>query len=218
MNRDNWQQKLELQEVEIGINEGFKFLYCPWATLTRAKVAFISLNPGRPPDGADLRCVSDERGNSYEVEKQVTLSPITDQFLSMCSFIGVQPSDVLAGVAVPFRSRSWTDFTPAQKAFGLKIGDEFWSEAFNLAKLELVVVCSAEAAGLVARTVSANYLAEISAGWGSQRIRVYRSPSGMRVVHLPHLSRFRLFGRVESETALRDALHSSSAEAGRLNR
>lgn len=208
MKRETWQQRLESQEKEIGLNEGFKFLYCPWSTLVRAKLAFVSLNPGLPPDGADPRCVSDERGNSYEVERQVTRSPITEQFLLMCNFIDVQPKDVLAGVAVPFRSHSWNDLSAAQRAFGLNVGAEFWAEAFKRGKVERVIVCSTEAATLVARATSADFMKEMPAGWGSQRIRVYRAASGTRIVHLPHLSRFRLFGRRESEEALRQALYS----------
>ncbi len=208
MDRESWQGRLEELEPAIGLTDGFKFLYCPWATLDRARVAFVSLNPGLPPPGADLRCVSDERGCSYEIEQGVTLSPITDQYLSMCRFIGVAPSDVLAGVAFPFRSGRWCDLTSEQMEYGLRVGEEFWSSALTRGKLALVIVCSSEAASLIVRLTSAELLRVTAAGWGSQVIRVFRSASGVRVVHLPHLSRFRLFGRVASEMALKDALIS----------
>lgn len=45
-----------------------------------------------------------------------------------------------------------------------------------------------------------------SAGWGDQTIDVYRSASGVKVVALPHLGRFKLMGRPVSEAAVVAAL------------
>lgn len=82
--REDWDQELRRLESELCFNEGFKPLYCPWSTLETGRVAFLSLNPGRAPDDAEMRVVSDERGNSYEVERETTKSPLTDQFLKLC--------------------------------------------------------------------------------------------------------------------------------------
>jgi hypothetical protein len=59
-----WLEILHSGEASLGFNQGFKILYCPLTTLVTAKVAFLSLNPGPAPEGADLRVVSDERGNN----------------------------------------------------------------------------------------------------------------------------------------------------------
>ena len=39
--------------------------------------------------------MSDERGNSYEVEKEISKSPITPQFLNLCEFLETEPKNVL---------------------------------------------------------------------------------------------------------------------------
>ncbi|SVD71113.1 uncharacterized protein METZ01_LOCUS423967, partial [marine metagenome] len=66
----------EITEAERTFNfqEGYKILYVPWRTINTSGVALISLNPGVPPENADLRVISDERGNSYEKDKYITKS------------------------------------------------------------------------------------------------------------------------------------------------
>ena len=87
MDKNYWQNKLSTLERDYSFHEGYKLLFSPWNTIQKANHAFISLNPGRAPDGADLRVISDERGNSYEVEEFTTKSPLTAQFLKLCSFL-----------------------------------------------------------------------------------------------------------------------------------
>lgn len=65
MDRDGWQQLLTAEETKLQFSQGFKFLYGPWSSRAGLEVAFLSLNPGRAPPFAELRTVSDERGNSY---------------------------------------------------------------------------------------------------------------------------------------------------------
>ena len=79
MDRDFWFDRLTAEERRLDLSGGFKFLYGPWKGLETARIAFLSLNPGQAPVEAELRVVSDERGNSYEVERTTTLSPITEQ-------------------------------------------------------------------------------------------------------------------------------------------
>ena len=88
MDRKQWQDMLVRKERETGLTEGFKFVYGPWSTLFGPEVAFISRMPGPAPDGADLRTVSDERGNSYVVERETTKSPITNSTCGWPSSLG----------------------------------------------------------------------------------------------------------------------------------
>ena len=68
-----------------------------------------------------------------------------------------------------------------------------------------IVVCSREAADLVVQVLGATIEKELDSGWGNIRIRRYRTDRGRVIVRLPHLSRFRLFGRRKSEPYLRVA-------------
>ena len=107
MDREMWTRRLATEERLRGYDQGYKFLYCPWSTLGASGDAFISLNPGgKTPVGADLRTLSDERGNSYYVERATTESPITEQFLKFCDLVGTHYSKMLTGVAMPYRTTS----------------------------------------------------------------------------------------------------------------
>ena len=66
---------LKSAEKKYNFSDGFKLLYCPWDNISSSNIAFISLNPGNAPENAELRMVSDERGNSYEIEMDITKSP-----------------------------------------------------------------------------------------------------------------------------------------------
>ncbi|SFP84005.1 hypothetical protein SAMN04488047_11421 [Tranquillimonas alkanivorans] len=203
MNRDVWDARLEEAERAGGFQQGYKLLYCPWATLEGSDLTFLSLNPGRPPHDAELRVVSDERGNSYEVERSITRSPITDQFLRMCVFLDVAPSRVLTGVVAPFRSDGWASFSPDQKAAALEVGRAFWTEALaSSMRRGPIVVCSDQAARMVTDILGAKHEDVLPAGWGNISIRVFHGSEGQRIVQLPHLSRFKLFGRRQSDPML----------------
>ena len=195
MIRAAWQARLEQEERRLSLSSGFKFVYGPWATLTTARIAFLSLNPGAPPDGADLRTVSDERGNSYVVEQATTRSPITDQYLRLAALLGVDPSAVLAGVVNPFRSASAADLTAQQQAAGLALGEEFWRGPLSRADLQRIVTSGREAGDFVARLLGARLDAEVASGWGTVTLRRLRTHDGRVIVQLPHLSRFKLLSR-----------------------
>lgn len=206
MDRDGWQRHLVEEEARQGFSKGFKFLYGPWETREGAEVAFLSLNPGRAPAMADIRTVSDERGNSYAVEATTGVSPLTQQFLAFAARIGSPPEAILTGVAAPFRTDNWGSTSLAQRQAMLSLGRLFWREPMAGRRLRLVVAISNEAAALAVELTGAKAMSEHPAGWGNLMIRRYQLPNGGSVVHLPHLSRFRLFGREQSGTALDWAL------------
>lgn len=201
--RESWSARLRQAEAAHGFDQGYKLLYCPWRTLGSSDLTFLSLNPGRPPNDAELRVVSDERGNSYEVERLITQSPLTDQFLKMCGFLQVEPARVLTGVVAPFRSAGWDELLRTQREAALDIGRAFWAEALmEPGRRGPIVVCSNQAARLVVDILGAHHKVSFPAGWGNTRVHRFRGEKGQTVVHLPHLSRYRLFGRPLSEDAL----------------
>ena len=201
-----WKQALADEEKRLGLDDGYKFVFGPWDTLNHAEIAFLSLNPGKCPDDFVKRTISDERGNSYEVEQDTTISPITNQFLLLARLLGVAPGEVLTGVAAPFRSHQWSDFSRRQRSESLALGRRFWTVPLKRPDLRLILVCSKEAAKLVVDVTGASFDIETPAGWGNVKLRRYRCGGGKVVVHLPHLSRYRLLGRTLSEAALREIL------------
>ena len=76
MDKQIYQDLIKSVETEYGFTEGYELLSCPWNTIGTTETAFISLNPGKPPDVKELRYVSNEQGNSYEVDRFITKSPI----------------------------------------------------------------------------------------------------------------------------------------------
>ncbi len=206
MDRAEWHERLAAEETRLGLTQGFKMLYGPWATLGGCDTAFLSLNPGRAPDKAAMRTVSDERGNSYEVERLTTVSPLTDQFLRLAELIGRTPLQIMTGVVAPFRSDGFASLAPGQRAAALALGQDFWRGPLSAPGLRLVVAVSREAAEMAVALTGARYDGQVAAGWGDHVLRRFRMPDGGRVVHLPHLSRFRLVGRPASADALAWAL------------
>lgn len=214
MDRETWAARLRETEEVFGFRYGYKLLYCPWRTLQGSDLAFLTLNPGRPPIDADLRVVSDERGNSYEVEQETTRSPITDQFMRMCAFLRVEPRRVLTGVVAPFRSDGWDSLSREQRKAALEIGRDFWSQALTISECAgPIIVCSDQAARVVCEVLHARLEASVPACWGSIRIHRFRGGDGQIIMQLPHLSRFRLFGRASSEAAFAQVLGQGGSAA-----
>ena len=67
MSKHDFEKLITKAESKYNFEQGYKLLYVPWKTLDFAKIAFISLNPGEPPENADLRVISDENLYSKEI-------------------------------------------------------------------------------------------------------------------------------------------------------
>ena len=162
------------------------------------EVAFLSTNPGaRTPDGADLRTVSDERGNSYVIERDTTKSALTAQYLQLCELMRVSPDRVLCGVLAPYRTKEWN---PLRDHQNLAIGRAFWKAAFRVQSSLKVVVCSGKpVADVLIEMLDGKLDRSVAAKWGNTQIRKYHlADSPCSLVALPHLSRFKLLGRTAS--------------------
>ena len=208
MNKIIWTKKLSDTDKRYNFFDGYKLLYCPWETIHEVKIAFISLNPGKPPQNAELREVSDERGNSYWVERKITESPITDQFLKLCDFIEKTPDEILTGAICPFRSMDWDFFmngkvfTDKQKEIGLNLGAEFWKEA--LKNVSTIITVGNETTNSITKITDTKLTREINSGWGNVKLRRYENhEKNISVIHLPHLSTYKLFSRPECREPLK---------------
>jgi len=197
-----WNEKLSHSEKELGFKEGYKFLYSPWKNIHSSNVAFISLNPGAAPKNISMRELSDERGNSYEIEQTITKSPITDQFLTMCDFLNLKPKDILTGVVSPFRSNNWEDLNSSQKSGSLAIGEEFWRHVVARCNIKIFILCSSEPMNVFNNILDLKLEKKLPSGWGNTSLRRYVGINGQKVIQLPHLSRYKLFSRPECEKYL----------------
>jgi uracil-DNA glycosylase len=190
-------------EQENSFKDGFKLLYCPWERLNDARVAFISLNPGRAPVDYETRTIEDTRGNSYIVERDTTKSPLTDQFLKMCEFLGASPSEVLTGAFFPFRSMRWKDLNGAQIEAGVDFARSFWRNALS-DRCELVIAVGRLPAENLVELLGCQLESEIDSQWSNVKLRRYVNSSGKTVVQLPHLSRIKLFSRAACTRPLKE--------------
>ena len=184
-------------EKEYSFSDGFKLLYCPWSNISSSDIAFISLNPGNAPEGAELRMISDERGNSYEIEMGITKSPINEQFMKLCDFLEKKPSDFLTGAAIPFRSSNWDSLNKDQKIAGVEVGINLWKEMLG-SNIKKIIVTGEEACKLILKIKSAEMKLSIPSNWSNTKLKKYISKDGTEIFAIPHLSSYRLFLREES--------------------
>lgn len=206
--REIWDQRVREAGQAIGFTEGYKILYAPWATIGTTDTVFLSLNPGRPPAGAALETLSDERGNSYEVERHITASPITAQFLALAGLLRLRPIEILTGVVAPFRSDRWGQLPVSKRNAALGLGRQFWDQAFEVRRPRRVIVCGSEAAKVGSEALGARLELSVPSGWGDVSLRRYRANDGATVIQLPHLSTFKLLSRAECIPQLRAILET----------
>lgn len=204
---------LLIKERELGFDKGFRLLYCPRETINSARVAFISLNPGRPPNTKHLpqeylRIVSDEKGNSYVLEREITKSPITEQYLKCCEFLKVDPNRVLTGVIFPFRSNNWKTMSKFQKEKGMELGERLWKMILGN-NIRLIISISNETTKILISLKNATQEKCIKSGWGNSYLRRFLGYDETRIIQLPHLSTYKLFSRPECIPPLKSIFEGS---------
>ena len=191
-------------ESKYNFEQGYKLLYVPWKTIDFAKIAFISLNPGEPPEDVDLRVISDEDGNSYEEEEEITKSPLTQQFLRLTDFINVAPTSILTGAFCPFRGNEWKDFSSKQKDIGFEIGKKFWYPAIKRNQMKIIITLGHGEDLLetftmpIVNELNAKKVKEIVIGNNWCKLRRFEGRN-KTIIQLPHLSRIRIFNKHNSD-------------------
>jgi len=206
MDRIQWLNKIESIKERYDFSLGYHLLYCPWSTIQDSSVAFISLNPGRSIDKSTQK-ISEEKGNSYKIAENNSISPITKQFLELCKFLGKLPEEILTGTIHPFRSNNWNSLSNEQKNIGLKIGQEFWSEA--LLKVDLIICVGNVTANTIIKMLDFKINTTVASGWGNIKLKRYKNYKEQTLVHLPHLSTFRIFSRNECRDSLTEVFKRS---------
>lgn len=199
---DDLKRRIETAYRASGNKLGWRFLYSPVAVLERADVAFIGLNPGGAEPEPDRLAM--DSGSAYcdEVwwdDYAAGCSPLQEQVRALFAQLGVAPDAVLAGNFVPFRSADWQSLNSPDAS--LALGRELWREVLAQAGTRVVVTMGTVTRNELAALLGIEELNYHDTGWG--RVRAARgSANGVTLVSLPHLSRYRLFGRPESAACL----------------
>jgi hypothetical protein len=194
---------------QSGNRLGWRFLYSPAHVLEGSAVALIGLNPGgRDEDPTHARFAMTS-GSAYVTESwhgyPIGASPLQQQVRLLFGKLGVEPEDVLAGNIIPFRSPSKSALINASAS--LAFGREVWKAVIEKSSPELIVAMGKDAEGAIARTFNLELVREEMVGWGSYAGRAYDWHHG-RVVALPHLSRFTIMNRPQSQAALQNLFGS----------
>jgi hypothetical protein len=203
LNRGSLRARIEAAYAARGDRLGWRLLYSPDAVLDGAEVAFIGLNPGgdhAPPEHADFAMPG---GSAYVEESwaghPAGRSPLQRQVCALFDALDVAPERVLAGNLVPFRAPSWDELAEPRAA--IRFGSELWCDILGAAQPRLIVTMGRAAGDAVSRLLGAHETLRIGVGWGSVTARRHER-DGVALVVLPHLSRFAIIGRRESEPAL----------------
>jgi len=198
--------RIEAKYQERGDALGWRLLYSPSHVLDGASVAFIGLNPGgnfRPADHAEFAMAA---GSAYTTENwggPPGEAKLQRQVRILFQRLDVRPEDVLAGNLVPFRTPSWDAMRRRRDA--LAFGKSLWTDILRHAQPRLVIAMGGVTIETLTEVLNVRNLENIPVGWGNVTGKRGHHDGGP-FVGLPHLSRFAIVGRPESEPSLQRLL------------
>ncbi len=183
----------------LGHKLGWRFLTCPKGNIESASIALVTINPGGDKYFPPMWSV--ENGSAYVVETWKDRAAdgterLQIQVQQMFQTIPVAPENILSGYLVPFRSKDWKSLENKQAS--LEFGLGLWREVFRQAeKIETVIAFGKQMTPHMSKLLhaNANPKAEFCAGWGEQKIDLYECAGQRRLIVVPHLSRYAIFGR-----------------------
>ena len=203
---DRIQSKIESAYLDGGYSLSWSFLSSPLANLNSSKVALLGLNPGGGSIGHYHPSFSCEDGSAYVIEswggRPAGTSKLQQQVRKLFAALALEPSSVLSGNIVPFRSPNWAALSNRTEA--LLFGKSIWRELFSHWTPELVVCLGEDSARTVRNILGIQNLERILVGWGNCTLSIGQTET-CRVIGLPHLSRFAIIGRSQNEDALAQA-------------
>lgn len=184
---------IESKYTELGHKLGWRFITCPVAQAISPKVVIVSLNPaGREQHGPSW---SQEEGSAYLIESwngyPAGQSPLQIQVQKLVERLGVTFDEVLSGQFVPFRSPSWNELVKQDDS--IAFGKKLWFEFSCDLQPETIVCIGHETSKHLKAVFGVDKLIEKSSGWGNQTIKIGKGRGGLKLISLPHLSRFSLF-------------------------
>jgi hypothetical protein len=223
-------RRIELAYAGLGHRLGWRFLYSPARTLSpETRLAFVGTDPGGssyvPPS------TSVEAGDAYRLESwpgagASGLNPLQEQIVLLYDALASalrQSSrarlmdDTLAANFCPFRSPSWERL--ARREESIRFSRDLWKAILDFVTPSAVIClgdASARQLGATLATMgwSLKNRERGLVGWGSvsYELAVYEgSGTQMLLARLPHLSRFRILGRAQSQPAIERVVSSIAA-------
>ena len=180
---------------DLGYTLGWSYLYTPRASLSACRALTVGLNPGGREDGGAQW--SQEGGNAYRGERwHGAGAAMQRQMEALLDLLPYPEHEIASLQFVPFRSPSWA--TLARRDEAIAVGDRLFRWVLEQAAPELIVAVGRAVLGtrlphlLGAAREPAG---DVDLHWGEQRGECWRFGRGARLVVLPHLSRYRIFGR-----------------------
>jgi hypothetical protein len=212
--------RIETGYSELGHQFGWRFLYTPARTLApETRLAMVALNPGGSKYHRPAPSV--ENGNAYRVERwgaeggpkrlQVQVRLLFEALadaLKRPSATQLMDESLTANFC-PFRAPSWEKLH--NPVASIEFSKDLWSRTLKLVAPSVIVCLGhqpAEYVGAIFEEQGSHLTGEpevAPVGWGSITYRLERYESSHArtlVVGLPHLSRFAIFGRPDSERAV----------------
>lgn len=217
-------REIQILYDKFNFKHGWTLLYSPMAAFNSStRLMFFGLNPGGT--GENVGRLSCEDGNAYFIEswgksregyeeKSLLQRQIFMLYESIAHKLHPPLSALelaqftLAANFIPFRSRDWASL-PNKKdvaQFSMKM----WSTYFDVIHPKVIIcmgVIPSNALVDILKTKQYSSIAHYSGclNWGNtkwQYLRMKRDEQQIVVIVLPHLSRFRVFGRPQSLEAV----------------
>lgn len=217
-----WYSRVEAAATELGHPLGFNPLLLSSIESFEAvpRLMLATLNPGGNRDYPDHRGLwRYESGNAYTDVNGSGLGPgqsplqrqIQRAFKHLSTRTGFIGSDhefaranIVTAQIVPFRSPN--EAVLHRRDESLEFSQNLWSEIFTNWRPQAVVSISGtttrEFGKLLGNEISRR---QMPTGWGNIQMNLVEFERGTRLLGLPHLSRFALFGRPASEPHLEEA-------------
>lgn len=201
---DAIEKKIENAYRSGGYQLGWRMFSCTRSAVQNGRVAFVSMNPGgriKPTNHPSL-CV--EHGNAYLDEQWDNhasgAAPLQQQVRLLFNRLRVPIGEIVSGHLVPFRSPDWASLN--DKGYAISAGSQIWKDLMAVHPFDLVITMGGDVRDEMKKLLGARNGEKISVGWGniSGERAIFK---GGVLVGLPHLSRFGLMGREQSEEGLR---------------
>lgn len=213
---------IQTEYERLGYELGWTFMMSPEQSLKDATIALVGLNPGggRSIADRDFGSIWDcPRGNAYFTERwgpDNTKTPIQHQIKAWHDALDVGGHETFCAQFVPFRSPDWAALP--RKSDALAVAGRLWSWALTVSPASLFITMGKLTGQYLGEFLEGRVVATLPTGWGDATIDVWDSPSGRRVVSMPHPSRYRLFGRSGHNSDIAEAsLRIAAGLAPRLD-
>lgn len=216
-------EEIEREYSRLGHQLGWRFLYSPASTLSiDSRMLFVGDNPGGSTFVPPIRSV--EEGNAYRVElwpggRSGGPNPLQKQVCGLFKILSRKldsqiqwhelMDQTLTSNFCPFRSPSWP---PEHKEESMAFSYRLWSRIFDNICPSVLICMSRDLSFkyfgrllLAKGLVETERTQELPVEWGNYTYSQATYKLGDRevlMIRLPHLSRFKIFGRAKSQRAV----------------